>query len=414
LKLLLVSQYFSPENFIINDVVRMLAAQGHEVVVVTGKPNYPDGKIFPGYRAGGVQRELFLDKIEVLRVPLWPRSNGGARNLILNYLSFVFSGLIFFPWLLRARQFDSILVFAPSPITQVIPAILLKWLKKAHLAVWVQDLWPESLAATGFIRHSNLLKAVGYLVRGIYAGSDTLLVQSKAFVEPVARYARREKIIYYPNSIAAQAPAKAAETISSAFAGELEQHFSVVFAGNLGTAQAVETLLEAAIELKHDAEIRLVLVGSGSRLAWLQAMKQAHQLDNLILPGRFPVEAMPQIFECADALLVSLRDEAIFAQTIPSKIQAYLAAGRPIIASLRGEGARVLMEAGAGRVCDPGDPTALAALIRTMKGLPTAELQAMGQAGKEYFHEHFEMSSQVTRLVEILDTQRKEPQSCAY
>lgn len=414
MRLLIVSQYFWPEPFIINDLVRTLARQGHELVVVTGKPNYPEGKVYDGYQRWGVQREQFTESVEVIRAPLWPRGNGGARNLILNYLSFVFSGLVFFPWLLRKREFDAILVFAPSPITQVVPAILLKWLKKAHLAVWVQDLWPESLAATGFVRHAHVLKAVGCLVRGIYAGCDTLLVQSRAFVEPVARYARREKIIYYPNSIDVQAPDLVVDGIPPELAGELEQHFSVVFAGNLGTAQAVETLLETAIRLKDDPEVRLVLVGSGSRLAWLQAQKQAHQLDNLLLPGRFPMAVMPQIFDRADALLVSLRDEEIFAQTIPSKIQAYLAAGRPVIASLRGEGARVLMEAGAGRACEPDDPAALAALICTMKGLPVAELQAMGQAGKAYFHEHFEMSSQVTRLVEILDTQRKEQQSCAY
>lgn len=407
MRVLVVSQYFSPESFIINDVVRTLVAQGHEVVVATGKPNYPDGEVFPGYRAGGIQRDLFAETVEVVRVPLWPRGKGGARNLILNYLSFVLSGLIFFPWLLRKREFDAILVFAPSPITQVIPAILLKWLKKARLAVWVQDLWPESLAATGFVRHPHLLKAVGYLVRGIYAGCDTLLVQSRAFVEPVARYAGRDKIVYYPNSMDVQSPGVAGEGIPPELAGELERHFCVVFAGNLGTAQAVETLLEAAIQLKKDSEIRLVLVGSGSRLAWLQAQKQAHQLDNLLLPGRFPMVAMPQIFERAAALLVSLKDEEIFAQTIPSKIQAYLAAGRPIIASLRGEGARVVAEAGAGEACEPEDPAALAALIRSMQSRPAAELHAMGLAGKAYFNEHFEMNSQVTRLVEILETQGK-------
>lgn len=324
------------------------------------------------------------------------------------------AGLFFFSWLLRKRKFDAILVFAPSPITQVIPAILLKWLKKTHLAVWVQDLWPESLAATGFVRHPHLLKVVGYFVRGIYACCDTLLVQSRAFVEPVARYARRDKIIYYPNSIPRQVPAQTVERISPELAGELEQYFSVVFAGNLGTAQAVETLLETAIQLKHDPEIRLVLVGSGSRFSWLQAQKQAHQLDNLLLPGRFPMEAMPQIFERAAALLVSLKDEEIFAQTIPSKIQAYLAAGRPIIASLRGEGARVVAEAGAGEACEPEDPAALAALIRSMKGRPAAELQAIGLAGKVYFNEHFEMSSQVTRLVEILEARAKGQNWHAY
>lgn len=407
MRVLILSQYFSPESFIINDVARTLVAQGHEVVVATGKPNYPDGKVFPGYRAGGIQRDIFAETVEVVRVPLWPRGNGGAGNLILNYFSFVFSGVVFFPWLLRKHKFDAILVFATSPITQVIPAIFLKWLKKAHLAVWVQDLWPESLAATGFVRHPDILKAVGYLVRGIYAGCDTLLVQSRAFVEPVARYAQRGKIVYYPNSINVQSLGLAAEDIPPELAGELQRHFCVVFAGNLGTAQSVETLLETAIQLKDDPEIRLVLVGSGSRLAWLQAQKQAHRLDNVLLPGRFPMESMPQIFELAAVLLVSLRDEDIFAQTIPSKIQAYLAAGRPVVASLRGEGARVVVEAGAGEACEPDDPAALAALIRSMKSRSAAELQAMGCAGKAYFNEHFEMSSQVTRLVEILEARSK-------
>nr|WP_321540948.1 glycosyltransferase family 4 protein [Halopseudomonas pelagia] len=388
--------------------MRELVKQGHEVLVVTGKPNYPDGQIFSGYQAGGVQHDLFEGGVELLRVPLWPRGKGGAKNLIFNYLSFVISGLVFCPWLLRNREFDAILVFAPSPITQVIPAIPLKWLKKAHLAVWVQDLWPESLSATGFVKQPYLLKGIGQLVKAIYANCDTLLVQSKAFVEPIARYTRREKIVYYPNSIDVEALSSAVAQLPADLLVELEQNFCVVFAGNLGTAQSLETLVETAKKLEQYEGIRLVLVGSGSRLAWLQEQKTLHRLDNLLLPGRFPIEAMPLIFARAGALLVSLKDEAIFAQTIPSKIQAYLAAGRPIIASLRGEGAHVVIEAGAGRACEPEDPSALAALIYTMKNLPAAELQAMGEAGKAYFYENFEMSSQVTRLVEILDTQRKE------
>ncbi|WP_020411335.1 glycosyltransferase family 4 protein [Microbulbifer variabilis] len=413
-RLLIVTQYFWPESFIVNDLVRILAQQGHEVVVATGKPNYPEGRIYDGYQCLGVQSERYTDNVEVFRVPLWPRGEGGSRNLVLNYISFVFSGLVFFPWLLRKRDFDFILVFAPSPITQVIPALLLKWLKKSHLAVWIQDLWPESLAATGFVKHKYLLKTIGRLVKRIYAGCDTLLVQSRSFIEPVARYARREKIIYYPNSIDVSTPDEVVNGVPLELTELLDQHFSVVFAGNLGAAQAVETLLETAILLKHYPEIRLVLVGGGSRVEWLHSQKQVHQLDNLILPGRFSMAVMPQIFDHSDVLLVSLKDEEIFAKTIPSKIQAYLAAGRPIIASLRGEGARIVTESGAGTACDPEDPSALAALICSMKNLPAAELQKMGQAGKAYFYEHFEMSNQVMRLVEILKTQRKERQSCAY
>lgn len=401
MRILVLSQYFWPESFIINDVVRTLDEQGHEVVVATGKPNYPDGKVFDGYRAAGTQRERYQGRIEVLRVPLWPRGQGGAKNLILNYLSFVFSGLLCLPWMLRGREFDAILVFAPSPITQAIPAILLKWLKKAKLALWVQDLWPESLAATGFIRNPRVLKAVGWMVKAIYRCCDLLLVQSQAFVEPVARYAERQKIIYYPNSIDVQysrvvgIPEDLIET--------LDNHFCVTFAGNLGTAQALETLVQAAVHLRDDPDIRLVLVGSGSRLPWLQAQKQAHGLDNLILPGRFPMEAMPSIFERSSALLVSLNAEPIFAQTIPSKIQAYLAAGRPIVAALDGEGARVVHEAKAGLASPAGQVLPLVANIRSMFALSAEARAAMGGSGQAYFTEHFEMQMQTRRLTELLE-----------
>jgi glycosyltransferase involved in cell wall biosynthesis len=401
MRILVLSQYFWPESFIINDVVLTLHEQGHEVVVATGKPNYPDGKFFEGYRLWGTQREQYQSKVEVLRVPLWPRGEGGARNLIFNYLSFVLTGLLFLPWMLRGRKFDAILVFAPSPITQVIPAILLKWLKRARLALWVQDLWPESLSATGFVKNPHLLKVVGWMVRSIYRYCDTLLVQSRAFVEPVARYVAREKIQYYPNSLDVRPP-KLVVPIPSELSEMLEKHFCVVFAGNLGTAQALETIVQAAVHLRDDPQIRLVLVGSGSRLAWLKAQQQNLGLDNLIMPGRFPMEAMPQIFERSSALLVSLNDEPAFAQTIPSKIQAYLAAGRPIIACLNGEGARVVSDACAGLSSPAEQVLPLVANIRCIKALGEAERVAMGRSGKAYFDANFEMTAQVTRLVELL------------
>lgn len=401
MKLLVLSQYFWPETFLINDVVRTLVAQGHEVTVATGKPNYPDGRVFDGYTAAGTQRERYLGKVDVVRVPLWPRGRGGAWNLILNYLSFVASGLALFPWLLRGRRFDAILVFAPSPITQAIPAILLKWLKRAPLALWVQDLWPESLSATGFIRNPQLLRAVGWGVKGIYRCCDLLLVQSLAFVKPVARYAEREKIVYYPNSISANQTSQS-EELPLTLRDVLDAHFCVVFAGNLGTAQGLETIVQAAVRLRDLPALHLVLVGSGSRLGWLQAQKEALGLDNLVLPGRFPMTLMPRLFERAAALLVSLNDEPIFAQTIPSKLQAYMSAGRPIVASLNGEGARVVVEAGAGLICPAGDAKALADGIRRLHALPAGAREAMGAAGYQYYLEHFEMGAQCARLIQIL------------
>lgn len=401
MKILVLSQYFWPESFIINDIVRTLDEQGHEVVVATGKPNYPDGKIFDGYSAKGTQYERYLGKIDVLRVPLWPRGEGGAKNLILNYLSFVLAGLLFLPWMLRKREFDAILVFAPSPILQAIPAIPLKWLKKAKLALWVQDLWPESLKATGFISNPHALRAVGWLVKGIYRCCDILLVQSRAFFEPVSRYADREKIVYYPNSMDANSPVDRVP-IPAELSELLDQHFCVVFAGNLGTAQALDTLVQAAVHLRDDAQVRLVLVGSGSRLAWLKSQQQALGLNNLILAGRFAPQAMPQIFEKSSALLVSLNDNEAFAQTVPSKIQAYLAAGRPILASINGEGARVVSEAGAGLTSAAEEVLPLVENIRRLQALGVAEREAMGKSGRDYFDVNFDMPSQVKNLVRLL------------
>ncbi len=401
MKILVVSQYFWPESFIINEIVRTLDEQGHEVVVATGKPNYPDGNIFEGYRAWGTQRELYLDRIEIVRVPLWPRGGGGARNLVLNYLSFIFSGLVFLPCLLRKRQFDSILVFAPSPILQAIPAIFLKMLKRAKLTLWVQDLWPDSLAATGFVKNRLALRLVGLVVKGIYACCDTLLVQSRAFFEPVSRYAPASKIVYFPNLMSSD-PVPALQEVPKELGDLLRKYFCVVFAGNLGTVQALDTLIEAAVELQDEPSFRLVLIGSGSRLAWLEDQRHSRGLDNVVLPGRFPMDVMPSIFECSSALLVSLNDDEIFSQTVPSKVQAYLAAGKPIIASLSGEGARVILEAGAGLTSAAGQVQPLVENIRRMMHMSPDQREEIGAAGRIFFNENFEIREQVLNLSEIL------------
>lgn len=402
MRILIVSQYFWPENFIINDIARVLVEQGQDVSVATGKPNYPDGAIFEGYSASGFGNEQYLGNIQVIRTPMFPRGRGGAGNLVLNYLSFVFSGLLFFPWLFRRQKFDAILVFAPSPVLQAIPAILLSWLKGAKLVLWVQDLWPESLAATGYVRSWLLLRTVGWLVKGIYRCCDLLLVQSRAFIAPVARYAEGNKIIYFPNSVDVGKVISTNECPPESLLSALGQYFCVVFAGNLGTAQALDTLVETAQLLRDDDKVRLVLIGSGSRLAWLQSEKCRLKLDNLLLPGRFPAGAMPAIFSHAGALLVSLSGEEIFQLTVPSKLQAYLAAGRPIIASLSGEGATVVLESCSGMVSPACEAKPLAENVRRMAMLSDSERSVMGQSGQAYFARHFEMRHQVRELIGLL------------
>lgn len=399
MRLLILTQYYWPENFLINSLVPLLAARGAEVTVLTGKPNYPGGQIFDGYRACGVQSEQH-EGTAVLRLPIVARGQRSRLRLVLNYLSFIFAGFLFGPRLVRNRDYDLVFVYAPSPLLQALPAIWLVRRRRVPLVVWVQDLWPESLSATGHVNSPWLLAAVARVVRLIYRASDRILVQSRAFIAPVAALTNDSgKIHYYPNlyqaSITRQTSDRARELVQT-----LSSHFSVVFAGNLGTAQALDTIVEAARQLLPHPQICIVLVGSGSQDAWLAQQRQTHGLTNLILAGRFDASDMPAIFDAAQALLVSLRPDPALRLTIPSKVQAYLAAGRPILAALDGEGGRIVQEAGAGLCSAAGDARALAGNVIKMVAMSPLERQQMGLRGREYFDRHFDPDTLADQLVE--------------
>ena len=395
MKLLIISQYFWPENFSINGITKTLLEKGIEVEVLTGKPNYPQGKIFSGYRAWGCQRES-NQGIVINRIPLLARGNGGWR-LALNYLSFVLSGVIFAPLMLRGKGFDVIFVYAPSPILQAIPAIFLGWLKGCPVILWVQDLWPESLSATGYVRNPFIIAAVRQVVRFIYRHIDLLLVQSLAFEVPVRALASGTPILFYPNSVD--------DTFAIPSADEpppvegLGVEFSVMFAGNIGVAQAVGVIVEAASLLREYTDIHFVVLGDGSSREWMLEEVRQRGLTNLHLPGRFPVETMPGFMQKASALLVTLADQPIFAATVPNKVQAYMAAGRPIIACLNGEGARLIVESGAGLATPAEDPMALADTILRLYRQSPDELERMGDNGRRYYQEHFDHDRLIDRLI---------------
>lgn len=398
MKLLLVSQYFWPESFRINEVVQALKDEGVDVVVLTGQPNYPQGETYKGYRWWRVQTD-WHEGIEVIRVPLLPRGKRSALGLVLNYFSFVFFASVCGPWLLRRRTIDKVLVFGTSPILQAIPAILLARLKRAQLITWVQDLWPESLSAAGYVKNRRVLALVEKLVRWIYRSNDLLLVQSKAFVAPVQGMSGSTSVRYHPN------PGDFAFSDSQAFKAEapvFAGNFSVVFAGNLGTVQALETVLDAAELLIEDPDTSIVLVGDGSRADWVKTEINRRGLANVKMPGRFPLSMMPAIMKNSSVMLVSLIRSEIMGQTVPSKIQAYLAAGKPIIAALDGEGARVVLEAGAGVACPAEDAVALAQAIRALKNSPSGVLQEMGKKARCYYDENFEPRRLARQMIDHL------------
>ncbi|MDP2170206.1 MAG: glycosyltransferase family 4 protein [Rhodocyclaceae bacterium] len=400
MNILVFSQYFWPENFRINELVAALARRA-SVTVLTGKPNYPEGTIFPGYSAAGVQREDRAG-VEIIRIPLIPRGRGSPFRLALNYLSFAISGYLVSPLVLRGRSFDVVLVYAPSPLLQALPAIFVSWLKGVPLVVWVQDLWPESLEATGSLRNQYLLWIIKKAVGFIYRHADSILVQSPAFFGPVARQgAEIGKIKYFPNHAEAVFNSQAKTSIcAEALASEIGPFFSIVFAGNVGIAQSLETIVEAAERLRLNDSIRFVIIGSGSQKAWLATEVRKRQLMNIRLVDRLPPSDLPVVFSAASALLVTLRDQPIFAYTVPSKLQTYLAAGKPIIAALNGEGARVVTEAAAGISCLAGDSVALADAVLYLSRLSSQDRERMGYNGRQYAKSNYDLEMLTAQLVD--------------
>jgi glycosyltransferase involved in cell wall biosynthesis len=399
MRVLIVSQYFWPEAFRVNDLAAGLRDRGHEVVVLTGMPNYPGGRYFAGYRPWAPLRERH-DGVTVLRVPMVPRRNGRAMWLALSYFSYALLAALRALALVRKR-WDAVLVFQVTPVTQAIPALVVRALAKAPVAMWVQDIWPESVAATGLVRSPLLLRVVRWLSQAIYRRCDKVMGQSEAFIARLESLGvPKERLGYLPNwaeeVYGRRPPARNG-------AERWEEGFPLMFAGNLGRVQALDTLLSAAEVLRDDQQIGWVFVGDGPLRAWLEEESRARGLgDRFHFLGRRPVEAMPDLFARAGAMLVSLKADEILSLVIPSKLQSYLAAGKPVLGSLDGEGARVIEQSGAGWASGAGDAAGLARNIRRMRSLSAGELGALGERGREYYLRHFDRETCLNGLERIL------------
>jgi glycosyltransferase involved in cell wall biosynthesis len=389
MRILVVSQYFWPESFRINDLVVALNHRGHDVTVLTGVPNYPVGSIFPEFHSAPEKFRRY-EGSDVIRVPLLPRGHGSVR-LALNYLSFIISAGIGALWKLRTRDFDLIFVYQPSPITSCLPAIAFGRLKGLPVVLWTLDLWPETLRATGIVRSPHLLAAVGRMVSFIYRHCALILGQSRSFEENVARYAvSTSKFRYFPQW---SEPLFYEGGTCHEVAPEMKPYhetFNVLFAGNVGESQDFPAILSAAEQLKNDARIRWIIVGDGRAAESVRSQILDRGLqDRVVMLGRYPIERIPSFFRAAGALLVTLAKDPVFAMTIPGKVQTYLASGRPLVAMLDGEGARVIAESGAGLVAASGDSVGLAEAVRLLADMTPAERDAMGTSGRKYAASEF-------------------------
>lgn len=407
MRLLFLSQYFWPENFRSNDIVKGLRDRGFEITIVTGLPNYPQGRFFKGYGVlTGPFREMW-EGFDVIRVPHLARGGGSGVKLVLNYLTFAFVGSLVLPFRLR-RDYDAVLCWMPSPVTQVVPAIVAKRHAGAPLLLWVMDLWPDSLFASGRVRNGTAVRAAGLLTRWVYRNCDVIIGQSRGFAAHISGVADipAEQVEYVPQWELQAAPGAADFTSLP----RLPEGFRVLFTGNVGYSQDLDVMLEAALITRAAHPIQWIVVGDGQALPALKRRSKELGVDDVVhFLGRFPPEAMAAFHARADALLATLRPEEIFSRTIPTKIQSYLASGLPLVTAIDGEVADMIAASEAGVTAPAGDPHGLAAAVLRLARSNEESRREMGRKGKAYYEAHFRRDVLLDRLAGMIRDAAAEP-----
>lgn len=398
MKILIVTQYFWPEEFRINDICEGLKNQGHEVEIFTGMPNYPKGKLYKGYSFFGPYREEYKG-MKVVRFPIIPRGKSGGLNMVLNYLSFMINGSIrIIPILFK--KYDRVFMFQTSPITAAIPAILYSKVRRVKSYIYIQDLWPETFYSIVPINNEKLKKAFKAICTKIYKKFTTILISSKGYEDILVESGiDRNKIVYFPQW---------AEDLYSCKENLKEKsedkQFNVTFAGNIGKAQSVDTIIKAAELAKDIKEIKWNILGDGSDFENIKSMVKSCGLeDRVILHGRKPATEMPKYFASSEGLIVTLKNEGILKVTLPAKVQSYMASGKPIIAAVSGEGAEVIKEAECGLTGEAEDHITLYNNVMKLYKMTKEERHAMGTRGKKFFDENFTRAKLLAELNNIID-----------
>ena len=400
MNILIVSQYFYPENFKSNDIAFELVKKGYNVDVLTGIPNYPEGKYYTGYGLFNNRIET-INGVRVFRALQIPRGQNKKWCLVLNYLSYAFFASIWALFLSLFKHYNCVIVHAPSPITQGFPAVLVKKVQRIPLYFWVLDLWPEAIQSGGGINNKQILTIVNNVVKFMYNNSDKILIGSKEFGPMISiKGDYKEKIEYFPNWSDDLLLMPRSYPIP-----ELPNGFIIMIAGNLGISQNLDAVLQLAIEMKDDQIIKWVLVGDGSMKKWIDDFIIAHNLQNKVFAlGRFPFEAMPSFFKAANAMLLTLSGEYNdLKMVVPSRLQSYMAAGRPVLAMIDGAGSDLILNAECGYVVKSGDYISLANIIRE-KVFPDLEsFEKLGNNGRKYFEKHFQKDKCIAHLCELIE-----------
>lgn len=399
MRVLIVSQYFFPEQFKCNELAAELVRRGHDVTVLTGIPNYPGGHFFKGYGLFRKRKEIW-NGVKVYRAWLFPRGKSRGYELAINYLSFAFFATLRAASLSLRFRFDVVFVHETSPVTMGLPAVFVKKWQKIPLYFWVLDIWPESLMAAGGVNNKYILGAFTRFTSWIYKNSDKILMSSECFRKSIMEKGDFEaKLHYFPNwadviKVSGREPELPL----------LPKGFIVMFAGNIGESQDFESILRSALVLKDQSDIHFVIVGDGRKKTWVDAFIRENHLEKTVhCVGRYPSEAMPAFFAKADVMLATLKPTPVFSLWEPTKISAYMSAGKPIVMMMNGAGPQILRKAGCGLAVPAGDFESLAATIRRMSVMDRAELSAMGERGRAYCRAHFDFAGLMDRLCRMLE-----------
>lgn len=395
MKILIVSQYFWPEDFRINDIALGLKESGHEVEILTGVPNYPKGKVFDGFSIFDKKYKSY-NGMRVYRTPMISRGKGSFK-LALNYISFMIIGTFrIIP--LMFKKYDRVLVFQVSPITSAIPAIFISKIKKIPSYIYVQDLWPETFYSIVNISNLKLRKLMKVFCMKVYNSFSNILIASEGYRDILKKdRINNEKIEYFPQW---------AEDFYSTNLNlkDISDEFIVTFAGNIGKAQSVETIVKAAelIE-KRNLPIIFNIIGDGSEFNNIKDIIKKLNLKNINLFGRKPSSEMPKYFSESDGLIVTLSNEEILKVTLPAKVQSYMASGKPILGAISGEGNKVIRQSNCGLVVESKDYEGLAKNIINLYSMSVQERSLLGKNGKKYFDNNFTRDKLLNRLEKIMN-----------
>ena len=409
IRILLLTQWFDPEPTFKGIVfARELVRQDFDVEVVTGFPNYPGGKVYPNYRIKLLQREL-IDGVELSRVPLYPSHDQGAVGRVANYVSFALAALIY--CLFSAKKPAVIYVYHP-PLTVALAAVLVGFFRRVPVVCDIQDMWPDTLRATGMIENPRALAAVSVVCSWVYRRATHLVVLSPGFKRLLEqRGVPDEKVDVIYNWADEASLACPKGILPANFPGTA--YFRIVFAGNIGKAQALHHVLDAAVLLQSRASrVCFVFLGGGVEVSRLKGQAQALGLSNVVFLSPVPMVEVGTILKAADVLLVHLRKDPLFRVTIPSKTQAYLAAGKPILMAVDGEAADLVNRANCGVIAESENAEAICSAAESLAQLSTVQLAELGKRAHTYYQEVLALSIGVAKFGTIfnrlaLSAQRK-------